>query len=82
MNYKNKKKLTAIDKQKIEARYINKLEEYKNMSLDELQAIYLKGGISSTDSQAVLVATDYLLKAKAIEIAKEKESVSNDELNG
>lgn len=74
MNYKNKKKLTAIDKQKIEARYLVKLEEYKLLELDELQELYMNGkDISSTDKQAMVVATNYLMKQKQIEMFKEKE---------
>lgn len=78
MNYKNKKKLTAIDKQKIEARYLVKLEEYKLLPLDELQELYMKGGISSTDRQAIVVATNYLMKEKQIEMFKEKELTDVD----
>lgn len=78
MNYKNKKRLTAIDKQKIEARYLVKLKEYKLLLLDELQELYMKGGISSTDRQAIVVATNYLMKQKQIEMFKEKELAESD----
>ncbi len=61
MNYKNKK-ITSLDKEKIMARYNLKLEEYKTKSLDELKELFSKGGISSTDRQAIVMATDYIIK--------------------
>lgn len=74
MNYKNKKKLNALDIQKMRARFELKKEEFKKLSLDELQEKFKKGGISSTDRQAIIAATDYLIKEKMAEVAKEKQS--------
>lgn len=64
MNYKNKK-LTQVDKEKIIARYNKKLAEYKLLSLEELKELFIKGGISNTDRQAIVMATDYLMTKKA-----------------
>jgi len=83
MNYKDKKKFTTLDKQKIIARYNSKIEEYKLKSLDELQELYMKGGISSTDRQAIVVVTNQLLRERAVEIAKERElETKNNEIDG
>ena len=73
MNYKDKRKLTSADKAKQEARYVMKLGEFKLMSLDELKELYTKGGISSTDRHAIVVATNYIMKEKMIELSKLKE---------
>ncbi len=78
MDYKNKKKLSSEDKEKIQARYTKKLEEYKSKTLEELQEIYKVGKISSTDRHAIVVATNYLLREKAVEIAKEKEVINGE----
>lgn len=77
MNYKNKKKLNALDIQKMRARFELKKEEFKKLSLDELQEKFQKGGISSTDRQAIVAATDFLIKEEMAKIAKEKESKNN-----
>jgi hypothetical protein len=78
MNYKNKRKLSTNDIQNKTAFYNRKLEEYKLLSLDELQALYIKGGISSTDRQAIVVATNHLLRERANEIAKGERFISSD----
>lgn len=83
MNYKDKKKFTILDKRKIIARYNSKIEEYRLKSLDELQELYMKGGISSTDRQAIVVVTNQLLRERAAEIAKERDlETKNDEIDG
>ena len=61
MDYKNKK-LTLTDKMKIEARYLNKLNEFKTKSLDELKEVFNTKGISNTDKNACLVATNFIMK--------------------
>ena len=61
MDYKNKK-LTLTDKMKIEARYLNKLNDFKTKSLDELKEVFNTKGISNTDKNACLVATNFIMK--------------------
>ena len=62
MNYKDKKKLTNKDKLAVKARYFAKLAEYKLKTLDELTYIFRNTKISSTDRNAVISATEYLMQ--------------------
>ncbi len=80
MNYKDKRKLTIADKAKQEARYVMKLSEFKLKSLDELKELYTKGGISSTDRHAIVVATNYIMKEKMIELSKIKDKEERKQL--
>lgn len=76
MNH-TKKRLNSVDIQKIKARYLTKLEEFKLLSLDELQSLYQTKKLSSTDKNALIAATDYLLKQKVAEKAKEIKETEN-----
>ena len=62
MNYQNKKRLSNIDKEFIKARYSTKLEEYKTKTIDELKDLFQKTKMSSTDRQALIGATNYLIQ--------------------
>lgn len=62
MNYKDKKRLTNKDKLAIKARYFIKLDEYKLKTIDELKDIFRNTRISSTDRNAVIAATEYLMQ--------------------
>lgn len=77
MDYKNKTKLSVIDKQKIRNRYESKLLEFQSKSLDELQDIFQSTKMSSTDRHAIIKAADIKLKERALEIAKERELEDN-----
>ena len=63
MDYKKKKKLNSLDIQNINARYNLKMHEYEPLSLDELKDLFIKGGISRTDRNAIVATTDMKLKA-------------------
>lgn len=68
-----KTKLTKKDKSKILNRYITKRDEYLKLSSEELKAIYQKGGLSSTDRQALVDATSKVLEKERDAILKESE---------
>tara|TARA_R110000868_G_scaffold111290_1_gene300720 strand:+ start:4512 stop:4757 length:246 start_codon:yes stop_codon:yes gene_type:complete len=65
MDYRNKK-LTSVDIAKIDARYLNKLEEFKIKTLDELKEIFNTKGLSNTDKNACIVATNFIMKNNLI----------------
>lgn len=71
MNYQ-KKKLTAKDYRKRLNRYHSKFEEFKGKSIEELQEIWRTTKMSSTDTDAIIAATDWLMKQQVAEIAKEE----------
>lgn len=79
MDYKNKK-LTFLDKSKIEARYLNKLNEFKTKSLDELKEVFNSKGISNTDKNACIVATNFIMKNNLIALLPELENGKEKEI--
>jgi len=68
---KQRNKIKDLDKQKIQARYDAKFEEFKQLSLDELKNLYTTTKMSSTDKYAIIHATDAVMKTKIVETAKE-----------
>lgn len=72
MDWSKKKKLTAKDYQKKVARYHLMYEKFKVMSIDELQECWRSKKMSSTDRDAIIAATDYLIKSQVAEVAKEE----------
>ena len=72
---KQRNKLKIEDKVKIQARYNLKLEQFKILSPDELKKCYMETKMSSTDRQALIHATDFVMKQimdKPIEIINEE----------
>lgn len=64
-------RLTNAAKQKIQARYNAKFDEFKEKSKDELKSIFNSEKMSSTDRKALLDATSYLLWKERQEVLKE-----------
>lgn len=76
MDYKNKKKLTAKDYQKKIARYHLMYDKFKVMKIEDLQEYWRTHKMSSTDRDAIIAATDYLIKETVAEnIRQEAEEV-------
>jgi hypothetical protein len=78
MNYKNKKKYTPFEKEKIMNRFKTKFEEYKLLSLEELKDIFNTAKISSTDREALVRATNVLMQEKIAKMSAEQELESNN----
>lgn len=74
--YKVKKKTKADIKKQI-ARYNKMLEFYKTKTLDELKEIF-KGKLSSTDQEACIRATEYLMQKRDEEELTKKLEESNN----
>jgi len=72
MNYQDKKRLTMKDKANIKARYLLKMEEYKDMNLEQLQNIFRNTKLSSTDRHAVIATTNNLMQKEMDEVTKLK----------
>ena len=68
-----KNKLSRRSVIKINNRYRNKVEEFKSKSLEELKEMFNTNKMSSTDRQALIHVTDYLLKQRIIENSKDTE---------
>lgn len=78
MNYKDKKKLTSLDKRKIENRYNSKLEEYRTKTIEELKVIFNTVKLSSTDRWALIAATDELMKKQIAETTKINKEIEGE----
>lgn len=65
-------KLTKLAKSKIIARYEQKLEEWKDSTKDELEAI-LKSKVSLTDKQAAYVLLNNLNKKENGKTSEQRE---------
>lgn len=74
MNYeerRDKNKLKQEDHTKIQTRFKFMFEAYKLKTVEELKEIFNKGKLSSTDQEALIRATDHLLKQKGLNEVKE-----------
>lgn len=78
MNYRDKKKLTVKDVTNIQNRFQFKLEEFKKMTIEELQELWRVKRHSNTDREAMIVATDYIMKQQIANVIKSE----NDGIEG
>lgn len=75
---KLRNKISVIVFNKINARFDAKLDEFLQLSLDELKTIFNEAKMSKTDRHALVKATDILLKRQITELSKEIGKESNN----
>ena len=77
-------KLNQVDKDKITARYEKKLEEFKDLTLEELKELWNTKKMSATDKHALVEITQRKWQQKVAEEAelKGKELIITDNIEG
>jgi transcriptional regulator of NAD metabolism len=74
--YREGRRLSITETNKVRNRFFNKIEEYKLKSLEELEKIVLTEKLSSTDRNALLVAKNQVIENLK---AKPSDDGSNEE---